>query len=235
MLKRIKSLFSRLLEKFNLITPKPFLYDISHCERIVEYAWVLRNLDIEKSKILDVGCCRTLFPIMLASLGQEVIGIDLKDYEYKHPNFTFIKGNILVPPPQLLNQKFDVIISVSAIEHVGLGNKERIIEDGDIKAVEEFKKLLKDNGTLFLTFGYGNKFQIHKLSSLPNIPFGRLYDEERIKRLSKGFEIVKKDYFKIEDEVWNLCSVEEVKKFIYPEAWDKTMSIICIKLKKKSV
>jgi len=235
MKEKIKNIGGILLQKIGLITSKPLLFDISCCERMVEYAWVLRNLDIEKSKILDLGCYGTLFPIMLASLGHKVTGIDRKDYEYKHPNFTFIKGDILDFPPQLLNQKFDVIISISTIEHVGLGSKENIIEDGDIKAVKELKKMLKDNSTLFLTFGYGGKFQIHKLLSSPDIPFGRLYDEERIEKLSKGFEIVKKDYFKIEDGVWNLCTIKEAKKFIYPETWDKTMSIVCIKLKKRSV
>jgi SAM-dependent methyltransferase len=227
----LRKLGGKILQKIGLIQTKPLLYDISRTERIVEYSWVLKNLDLRRGKILDIGCTGTLFPIMLASLGYEVVGIDLKDYNGSHPNFKFIKCDILDPPRELLGQKFDVITSISAIEHVGLGN-ENTIKDGDIRAIKIIKNLLREKGILFLTFGYGGEFRIHKRPSQPNIPFGRLYDEERINRLAEGFEIVERQIFKREKENWKPCSMEEAKKFIYPKIWDKTFSIICLKLQK---
>ena len=61
-IKRITGLF---LKKLGLIQPKPLFFDISRSERIVEYSWILKNFGLEKDKILDIGCCGTLFPIML--------------------------------------------------------------------------------------------------------------------------------------------------------------------------
>lgn len=58
-------------------------------ERIVEYPWVFRNLELDAGKILDVGCCKSKLSIQLASLGYKVYGIDISNYLYKHPNFKF--------------------------------------------------------------------------------------------------------------------------------------------------
>jgi len=88
----------RVLRKLGIVKLKPsefklYLYDISKSERIVEYGWVLKNLG-DCNTILGVGCWGTLFPIQLASLGYKVIGIDLRQYPYTHPNFRFIQGDV---------------------------------------------------------------------------------------------------------------------------------------------
>lgn len=93
--KKFKILVRSKLEEAGFLKTYPLLYDISLSERFVEYAFVLQNIDEGKLKVLDVGCHGTLFPIMLASLGYNVVGIDLKSYGYTHPHFKFVKGDIL--------------------------------------------------------------------------------------------------------------------------------------------
>lgn len=87
---KIKYCVGEILRK---IRPEYFYYlsDISRSERIAEYTWVLRNLDVNKCDILDVGCFGTFFPIALATQGHRVIGLDLSDYGPRHPNFKFIR------------------------------------------------------------------------------------------------------------------------------------------------
>lgn len=76
-----------------------YLWDISQLERIVEYGWT-QNMKHREGKVLHVGCWGTLFPIQLASLGYKVVGVDLRDYPYSHPNFEFVRGDLLDPSVQ---------------------------------------------------------------------------------------------------------------------------------------
>lgn len=63
--------------------------------RIFEYPLIFQNLDLESGRMLDVGCCGSKLPIELASLGYEVYGIDVNDYPLTHPNFIFIKQDVI--------------------------------------------------------------------------------------------------------------------------------------------
>jgi len=69
-------------------------YELIVNERIIEYPFIFQNLNLRKgSKILDFGCWESKLSIELASLGFKVIGVDLNNYEFSHPNFKFIKGD----------------------------------------------------------------------------------------------------------------------------------------------
>ena len=91
---------------------KPTLWDISKSERIVEYGWAIRALP-HKGTVVDIGCCGTMFPLVLASMGYKVAGVDKKECDIKHPNFSFwgtrITGEFIKP---------DAITLISTIEHI---------------------------------------------------------------------------------------------------------------------
>ena len=156
-------MLSKVLAKLGLVKrkygePKPFLWDIAQWERIVEYGWVLRELGTCKrcSTILDVGYWGTMFPIMLASLGYKVVGIDIRSYTYLHPNFSFIQGDIL-KRSLLSNYRFDVIIMVSTLEHVGIlhHTDESLDLDADRKALQILSEVLNDQGIILITIPVG--------------------------------------------------------------------------------
>ena len=183
-------LLSRMLYKIGYY--KPFLWDISQSERIVEYGWVSKNIDIEEGRVLDVGCCGTFFPLQLAGMGLEVWGLDKKECELKHKNFKFVKGNIL--DADLPRNSFDIITLISTVEHIGLR------EDGDFKCMERLHELLKDNGNLIVTAPFGKP---HTFEGY------RVYDMQRIRKMWKG-KIKKINFFMVDKtERWSRVSEEE--------------------------
>jgi 2-polyprenyl-3-methyl-5-hydroxy-6-metoxy-1,4-benzoquinol methylase len=83
------------------------------------YQWV-RELPIEKPKILDLGCGTGWFTSRLAELG-ETTGLDLNEAamnEARHrwPSATFIGGDLY--HADLEHQAFDIIVSMQVIAHV---------------------------------------------------------------------------------------------------------------------
>ncbi len=168
-------------------------------ERLIETPLVLKNIPNRKSVILDVGCRYSLLPIQLASLGHQVHGIDLKNYRRTHPNLHFYKRSI--HQTLFRDNFFDVAISLSTIEHIGLdiygGN---LANTGDVKAVKEIKRVLKKNGSYLLTAPFG----------LPrDSDWYRVYNTKRLERMLTGFLIKEIRVFKEEDKKWVPCEISE--------------------------
>ncbi len=61
-----------------------------------------------------------MLPITLATMGAQVVGTDLLDYEFEHPNFSFRKGDFL--DAEFPTAHFDAVVAISSVEHVGLGS-----------------------------------------------------------------------------------------------------------------
>merc|ERR1711862_201554 len=84
---------------------------------------------------------------------------------------------------------FDVIISFSSIEHDGLGRHGAPINpDGDMAAMAEFYTLLNPGGILLLGIPH---YEVPGWTG--GIVAGnshRLYSQERIRELHKGFEVI---------------------------------------------
>ena len=211
---KILALLWGIAERLGLV--RPLLQDISQNERIVEYAWVLRNIESENSRILDVGCYGTFFPILLASIGFEVWGIDTHNYKPRHPNFRFVRGDIRTAP--LPQGYFDVITIISTIEHIGLR------DDGDIECMKRLRQLLREKGKLILTTPYGK----------PALFAGwRVYDMERLSRICDGLSIEKMEFFKEEEGKWAGAEEVEVRGFaMHPK--ERCRSIVCMAAKKEA-
>ena len=148
-------------------------------ERVVEYPLVFQHLDKNWRSILDFGCVEDLLPIHLTSLGYNVTGLDFRPYPFTHPNFAFIQADILGwEPPK---EKYDCVISISTIEHVGLGGYgDPVLEDGDKIAVQKLLSSLKKNGRLIITVPFG-KFAIER-----NM---RVYNHEKLHELIANIEM----------------------------------------------
>lgn len=165
----------------------PYKTTITMRERIVENPFVFMNLDLPKgAKILEVGCCRSRLAVELASLGYKVTAIDLKYYKYKHPNLTFIQGDLRFIK---LPQKFDAVTAVSTIEHTGLGSyNEKKSITGDMEMMDKIYSLLKKQGKLIITLPFG-KYEI-----INN--FSKIYDYKNLKLLFRRFKILKIEFYK---------------------------------------
>lgn len=93
------------------------------------------------------------------------------------------------------NKKYDLIVSISTIEHIGYDEKPR--DPGKItKALNNIKKLLNKNGKFVATFPIGyNKYLDEKLIK-NKLPFSRVLF---MKRISKENEWIETNYENIKD------------------------------------
>lgn len=159
-------------------------------ERIIEIPFAMQSLSNipKEAKILDLGCSESILSIEMASLGYKVIGIDFREYPYYHPNFNFIKGDILNLP--FSAQEYDAVFSISTIEHIGIGSyKDPLNEDGDILVINQIKRVLKKNGLFVLTIPFGPP-QVNSHC--------RIYDKDRVDKLLMDFYIKEIRYFLFE-------------------------------------
>lgn len=179
-------------------------YEQKSNERTVEIPFVFQNLKLKKgSKIMDFGCTDSKLSIELASLGYKVTGTDLRNYELKHPNFTFTKGDF--QNNQFKDESFDAIIAISAIEHCGLADyNEKRFEQGDYKIIKELHRILKLKGRLILTVPFGKK----------GVTKGyRIYDHESICTLLKDFKIKKEEFFVgLKQKYWMPTTYKELEE-----------------------
>lgn len=147
-------------------------------EQPIEYALFYQSLRAADNTVLDFGCVENILPMTLCSLGYRVTGLDFLPYPFTHANFTFIRHDILAwqPPPGA----FDVVVSISTIEHVGLGySGDPVANAGDKRAVEALWKALRPGGRLFVTLPAGR----------PTIRRGyRTYDEATVRGLVPSIE-----------------------------------------------
>lgn len=140
-------------------------------------------------KVLEVGSHDEPVANILTDCGYQVIGVDLREYNpnqdlpTKGPgpacNYTYIRHDFCRLPDAFLKEQlgtFDVAISLSALEHFGLGtyNEGGIIQPYyDVVAVQTIWQLLKEGGVFYVTVPFGKQhidaiphWRVYCLSSL---------------------------------------------------------------------
>lgn len=199
-------------------------------ERVVEVPFVWRQLDLPlRSRILDFGCVDSLLPIQLASVGYEVSGIDLRPYSYTHPNFSFQQRNLV---DAFAQDTFDGVMSVSVVEHIGLGRygDESMPGDSDTKVMDEICRILKPGGMLILSVPFGRKFDGNR--------YYRVYDQAGIDRLLSNFSIENQEFYRRYDgSYWVSCSGDDIADLASgdePDNPSRTVNgVFCVKARKR--
>lgn len=177
-------------------------YDVN--ERVIERPFAFNHLPNVKSKILDVGCADSIFPLEMASLGHSVTGIDIKNYQFTHPGFTLTRGDITKTP--LPKGHFDVVTCISVLEHMGLefalGEKPQKVDSRkDKQCMQIILDCLKNDGRLILTTPFGNSHVK---------PEGRIYSQEDIDDLFREFVIEEQKYYIKEGKHWIKREKDEI-------------------------
>jgi SAM-dependent methyltransferase len=109
-----------------------------------------------------------------------------------HPNLQVVQGDIC--DSGLSAQSFDGIISLSTIEHIGLGAYGDSKSDLLSTAIAQIHRLLKPNGKFFMTAPYG-------ISTVTELH--RVFDSESLRTLLSAFEIEKLEFGrKINGKTW---------------------------------
>lgn len=190
---RIEPILKKIYQKF-VTPPIPNLKG----DREIEYSWIIANMPEGTGEVLDFGCGISLLGLLAARKGFNVTAIDLKPVKwfYKHPTLKFIQVDIL--KSSFTSKYFDLVINCSTIEHVGLAGLYGVtdpIPDGDIKAMNILKNILKPNGIMFLTIPVGHDKVFATLH--------RVYGKVQLVKLLQGWEVLKKEYWiKDTDNRW---------------------------------
>lgn len=130
-----------------------------HVDADVEYFAKHFN-EPSDSQILEVGANDEPIANILSLVGHDVVGVDLRDYNESLRgglplNFHFLKGDF---NDMDFNGEFDAVVSTSTIEHLGLEDygATRYPEDnGDILAMQNIWKVLRDGGHAYITVPVG--------------------------------------------------------------------------------
>jgi SAM-dependent methyltransferase len=134
-------------------------------ERCVEYPWFFSRLDHANSSLLDAGSALNFdYLLGLPILENKNIVIYTLSPERTFPrsNISYIYGDLR--QTIIRGDCFDCIVSISTLEHIGMDNTalysrdQRFAESRPrdyMKVIEEFRRLLKSGGKLFITVPFG--------------------------------------------------------------------------------
>jgi ubiquinone/menaquinone biosynthesis C-methylase UbiE len=155
-------------------------------ERLVEYDFVSRHLVSSRrsATILDVGSAGSALVQVMREFGSRwrVLGIDLA------------QGSDAVMDTRstgFRDRSFDQVISISTIEHIGVGEK-----NDDVKAMQEIFRILKEGGSAIITVPYGSETK----------PEHRVYDRRTLAKLAGLFTVAKKEFYRYDVGKWKKCS-----------------------------
>lgn len=147
----------------------PFLYD------------ALRIFSMENNKILVLGSEKPTYESICLSHGAKPTTLEYKIIKTDHPDL-----NILTVDEynsKLRKEKFDMAISISSIEHDGLGRYgDPLNPNGDLETMSKLKKMIRRDGLLFLAVPIGIDTVYWNA--------GRWYGKIRLPLLLKEWELV---------------------------------------------
>lgn len=137
-------------------------------ERVVEYPWIFSQMPKEQCKVLDVGSALNhnfllrRSPLKDAQLTIMTLAPERRCFWNR--SISYVYGD--VREQYFSDAIFDVVVSVSTIEHIGLDNTMLYTNEqnkcesdflGFVPAVLEFRRVLKQNGTCLITVPFGRR------------------------------------------------------------------------------
>lgn len=143
-------------------------------EQVIENAFVLRELDSSVRRVLDFGAFESTLPLALAALGLDVTVVDQRRYPFAAERLSVVQHDILRPLSDLPSD-FDLVYSISTIEHVGLGHYgDPPVKAGDRIALANLWNKVRPGGRLIFSVPAGR----------PSVQRGyRVYDEAALREL----------------------------------------------------
>jgi 2-polyprenyl-3-methyl-5-hydroxy-6-metoxy-1,4-benzoquinol methylase len=135
----------------------------------------------QKLRVLDLGCGNGSFTNQIAQCGYEVVGVEespsgIEIARQQFPDCHFLQGSIYDLPPQVLNNSFDIVISVEVVEH--------LFYPKELPRVA--RQCLKPSGKLIITTPYNGYLKNLALAMLGKTDrhFTALWDGGHIKFFS---------------------------------------------------
>lgn len=234
----------KIVSMFRDQSSLPKNYGVGIDERIVEYPWIISNIDQKSTNLLDAGSALNFLNILEHEVFTDkkitIANLNPESRCYWEKEISYIFEDIRDLP--LKDGLFDTITCISTLEHVGMdntamytgNNKYRENEKGDyLKVITELKRLLKQNGKLLITVPFG-EYQ--------NFGFFQQFDASMIQNIINifGSGNYSLNYYKYTDKGWQLSDEKESShekyfnihedKSIPSDMAAAARSVACIKL-----
>lgn len=197
-------------------------------EQIIENALVFKNLREKDKTILDFGGYESILPLQLSALGYKVTVLDQRKYPFYHPSLKVLCGNLFRDGLRITD-KFDVVISISTIEHLGFAHYGGpLMEDADVRGVKILWDLVKNGGRLMVSVPAGK----------PAIQRGyRIYNEKRINEIFPNIYSLYWFAKNCREGTWHEVRPEMIDNMIYSEPFkqmpvEAVVFVICDKVGK---
>jgi SAM-dependent methyltransferase len=190
--------------RFAIWNGRPFIAECS--ERIVEIPFVHHYLPYPfRGRVLDVGSRESELSYELTALGFETWSIDIRPELTPYPALRYIQGD--VRSYAFPADYFDVVISLSTIEHIGLhayGNI-HLDPDGDLHALQAMSRATKPGGTVIVTTPFGRRGATET---------ERIYDHEALQALLQGagLNVNVEEYWRKDGIRWLPATWQEAEK-----------------------
>jgi len=188
------------------------LKDGIYYPRVIEIPLALNRLDVTHgSTVLDVGCCGSVTPFLLARKGILTVGIDMHSQGMTAQAESFErcrdwKGSGVIVPLvgdarrlPFPDDSFDAVLALSTLEHIP--------DDGDSMAMAEIARVLRPGGRVFVSLEHGEYFReewvskdigVEYRSDSEERTFVRYYDPDAIKNRivqPSGLTVIERGYF----------------------------------------
>lgn len=175
-------------------------------ERAIEYPWVFSQLPAKPGKLLDAGSALNhSFLIKRSPLNEAKVTIMTLAPEKRcfwDRGISYVFGDLR--STNFCDASFDVVVSVSTIEHIGLDNTLLYTADAALAesdaggfeaAVREFRRVLRPGGLCLITVPYGRR----RVES-----WFQVFDADLVQRVLKTFQPTHSDvdYFGYAAQGW---------------------------------
>ncbi len=158
---------------------------------------------IKGKKVGIVGSTIPWYEAIVLIYGGKPIAIDYNKIVSEHPDIRTITVDEYKKCPEI----FDALISISSIEHDGLGRYgDPIDPQGDLKAMKQMKSMLKPEGLLFLAIPVG----------IDHIYWNahRVYGSKRLPLLLDGWKVL------------NTCGYEHKQLSQFSNGWHQPVFVL---------
>lgn len=171
------------IEKLILVPSEPedypnALIDIGNCIDVLKWQnkW---NLYLNCKELLVVGSISPWIECFLISKGAlKVFVTDVNKIQIQDDRIIFLSAE------ELNTKKFDMIVSYSSVEHIGLGRYgDKIDLKGDIKFMDSIYDQLNDNGNFILGIPVAPEYEVAGI-------WHRVYDKMHLHQLVSKYKIV---------------------------------------------